>query len=44
AEVASLQTCAENYYSQLLDICKLLENKAKEVIRTESKLDEKQQK
>ncbi|CAG8738745.1 20185_t:CDS:2 [Dentiscutata erythropus] len=33
-EVASLQTRAKNYYSQLLDV----------LIRAESKLDEKQQK
>lgn len=43
-EVASLRTRAENYFSQLVDVRKLLENKEKEVVRIENKLDEKQQK
>ena len=42
-EVASLRTRAENYFSQLTDVRKLLENKEKEVVRIEGKLDEKQQ-
>jgi uncharacterized phage infection (PIP) family protein YhgE len=43
-ELTSFKTKADNYYSQLIDTRKLLENKEKEISRISSKLDEKQQK
>ena len=43
-EVARLRTQSESYFSQLVDVRKMLENKEKEVVRIESKLDEKQKK
>jgi chromosome segregation ATPase len=43
-EVACLRTKSENYFSQLVEVRKMLENKEKEVVRIENKIDEKQQK
>lgn len=43
-EVARLRTQSENYFSQLVEVRKMLENKEKEVARIENKVDEKQQK
>jgi chromosome segregation ATPase len=41
-EVASLRTRSENYFSQLVDVRKLLENKEERITGLENKLDRKQ--
>jgi chromosome segregation ATPase len=43
-EVARLRTQSENYFSQLVEVRKMLESKEKEVVRIENKIDEKKQK
>jgi chromosome segregation ATPase len=41
---ASLKVQSENYFSQLVEVRKLLESKEKKIIEIENKLDQKQQK
>lgn len=43
-QLASLQTQSESYFSQLLEVRKLLEDKDKKIVEMGSKLDQKQQK